>query len=99
MRRVYGLGDALQKTALAIDDALWPTGAPGRKQHACSLVDVQCARSPGSRNILDVGADASTDILLSDDPCRPRIFQHFIQPFAWIMGIQSDKRAPCRQAS
>ena len=45
MRAVYGLRNSLQKTALTIDDALGPAGAPGCKQHARGFVDVSWVMS------------------------------------------------------
>ena len=110
MRGVDGLGDALQKIPLTIDDALRPAGTAGRKHHAGGLVQVEFGGTPAlSRGLRQTGQmddargrrdglDAAKDILSSDDQSWPRILQHLAQPVAWILRIQGDKGASRRQA-
>src|SRR5439155_9778646 len=103
MRGVDGLGDALQKVPLTVDDALGPAGAAGGKDHAGGLVHGEFGRAPalsrGSRHAGQLddahrwgdGLYASKDILSSDDQRRPRVLQYLTQPVAWIVRIQGDK--------
>ena len=112
MRGVYGLGDALQKIPLAIDDALRSAGTPGGKHHAGGLVHAEIGGTPALprgfrrtgqmdevRRYWRDGLDASSDILSSDDQGWPRIVQHLAQPVARVARIQGDKGASRRQAS
>ena len=46
MRGVDGLGHALQKISLTVDDALRPAGAPGREQHAGGFVQAEFGGPP-----------------------------------------------------
>jgi hypothetical protein len=111
VRCVYGLGNALQKAPLTIDDALRPAGAPGRKHHACRLVQAEFGGAPALSSGLRQTAqtedvrrwraslDASEDILSSNDQGRPRILQHLAEPIAGVVRIQGDKGASRREAS
>src|SRR5215471_16353754 len=103
MRRVYGLGDALQKVPLTIDDALRPAGSPGSENHARGLVHAEFRGSPalphGLRQTAQLdyanrwrdSLDGSKRILSSEDQGWPSILQHLAQPVVWVVGIQDDK--------
>ena len=93
MRGVDGLGHALQKVPLTVDDALRPAGAPGGEQHAGGLVQAQSGGTPafaaawangsdGPRASLGATLECAEAILSCDDQGRPRILQHLAQPVA-----------------
>jgi len=65
MRRVYGLGDALQNVPLTVYYAFRPTGAPGGEHNARGFVHVEFRGSPAfSRGLRQTGQ--------IDDPRRSR---------------------------
>src|SRR5215467_14469790 len=111
MRSVYGLGGALKKAPLTIDDAFRSAGGPGGKNHARGLIHAELRGAPAlPRGWLKSvqlnyahcrrkGLDGFEDILLCEDQGGPGIQQYLAQPVARIMWIQGDKRASRRQAS